>query len=318
MQSETVVGEKGVNIETCKFCEKVFTKRGLDTHFWFVHAIIRWKCNKCDKQFIKQRALEQHNFAKHNEVNNKVNVKEENTDDDKFGIKMEIKQEPEPGEYFESLKEKTAIKVETTASGSGLFHGIKRPFEGSFDDGTKKIKSEKSEGGLVGSGEGLQFSEVDGYTQVWTDCACSTNGKGQGETRAGFGVYWGEGHRLNLAQRVVAVKQTHNVAGIQAAIMAIRQAMSVGMAMLQVNTDSQFVINSVTMWMKKWKRNGWKTATDREVTNKMDFAELDMLIQEGTVKIRWNYVKRHSNNKGNIQAVKLAEKGPTLAGLCLP
>ena len=98
MQSETVVGEKGVNIKICKFCKKVFTKRGLDPHIWLVHAIIRWKCNKCDKQFVKQRSFEQHNFAKHNEVNNKVIVKEENTDYDKFGIKMEIKQEPEPGD----------------------------------------------------------------------------------------------------------------------------------------------------------------------------------------------------------------------------
>lgn len=34
----------------------------------------------------------------------------------------------------------------------------------------------------------------DGYTNVWTDGACSKNG--QPGAKAGYGVYWGDGHAL--------------------------------------------------------------------------------------------------------------------------
>jgi len=182
--------------------------------------------------------------------------------------------------------------------------------------GSKKMKSEQNDGGFMGSGGGFKFSVEDGYTQVWTDGACPNNGKGG--ARAGIGVYWGEGHKLNLAQRVVGDKQTNNVAEIQAATMSISQAMGAGIAMLQVNTDSQFLINCVTLWMENWKRKGWKTATGQGVKNKEDLVELDKLLQERKVTIKWTHVKGHSDNKGNIEADKLAVKGANLGWTAAP
>ena len=36
---------------------------------------------------------------------------------------------------------------------------------------------------------------------------------------------------------------------------------------LLVQADSQYVINSVTKWMKGWKRRGWRKADGRPVLN---------------------------------------------------
>ena len=115
-------------------------------------------------------------------------------------------------------------------------------------------------------------------SQVYTDGACPSNG--HGAAKAGIGVWWADGHSWNLSRRVTGDKQTNNVAEIQAASMAVSLAMDNGVQRLQVNTDSQFVINSVTQWMKGWKQKGWVTASGQEVKNKDDFQVLDRLIDD--------------------------------------
>jgi hypothetical protein len=40
--------------------------------------------------------------------------------------------------------------------------------------------------------------DSDGFVHVYTDGACSDNGKGL-RSKAGIGVWWSHGHPLNLA-----------------------------------------------------------------------------------------------------------------------
>lgn len=90
--------------------------------------------------------------------------------------------------------------------------------------------------------------EVDseGYVQVYTDGACSANGRNG--AKAGLGVYWGDGHTLNISEPVSG-RATNNCGEIQAATKAIKVAVENGVQKLTINTDSQFLINSVTKWM---------------------------------------------------------------------
>jgi len=203
------------------------------------------------------------------------------------------------------------VEVDAAVLGasSATGNGMKRERAGGFDSYKPEIEPKKMKPDPV-FGAGLKFTVEDGFTQVYTDGACPNNGKGG--ARAGIGVWWGEGHELNLAQRVAGDRQTNNVAEIQAATMAISQAMGVEISRLQVNTDSQFLINCVTQWMKKWKTNGWKTATGQDVKNKEDLVELDKLLMPGTIQVKWNHVKGHSTNKGNNEADRLAVKGANL------
>lgn len=94
---------------------------------------------------------------------------------------------------------------------------------------------------------GTEFdADNDGYVQVYTDGACSANGKSG--ARAGLGVYWGDGHPLNISEPVSG-RATNNCGEIQAATRAIKLALQNGVNKLSINTDSKFVINSVTKWM---------------------------------------------------------------------
>lgn len=86
----------------------------------------------------------------------------------------------------------------------------------------------------------------DGFVQVYTDGACSSNG--QRAARAGLGVYWGDNHPLNRSKPVIG-RPTNNCGEIQAASLAINMALKNGINKLAINTDSQFLIKSATQWI---------------------------------------------------------------------
>jgi ribonuclease HI len=94
---------------------------------------------------------------------------------------------------------------------------------------------------------GIEFSEDhEGFVQVYTDGACSSNGRNN--AKAGLGVYWCDGHPLNISEPVSG-RATNNCGEIQAATRAIKVALQNGVSKLSINTDSKFLINSVTKWM---------------------------------------------------------------------
>ena len=45
-------------------------------------------------------------------------------------------------------------------------------------------------------------------------------------------------------------------------------------------TDSQYVKNGINEWIIKWKKNGWKTASKKNVKNKELWQELDQLAND--------------------------------------
>lgn len=86
----------------------------------------------------------------------------------------------------------------------------------------------------------------DGFVVVYTDGACS--GNGHSGAKAGLGVFWGEGHSLNISEPVSG-RATNNCGEIQAAIRAIHIALQNNITHLKINTDSKFLINSITKWI---------------------------------------------------------------------
>ncbi|XP_018320420.1 ribonuclease H1 isoform X2 [Agrilus planipennis] len=147
-----------------------------------------------------------------------------------------------------------------------------------------------------------------GYMTVYTDGACENNGKVN--AKAGIGVWFGSGHSWNISEPVKG-RPTNNTAEIQACIRAIEKAHSNGIKKLLIKTDSQFVINSMTKWIKRWKQNNWKLSTGGDVKNKTDFVKLDTLINL-LDDVQWEYVAGHAGNEGNEEADRLARNGATL------
>ena len=71
-------------------------------------------------------------------------------------------------------------------------------------------------------------------------------------------------------------------------------------------TDSTYVKNGITEWMKNWKKNGWKNSSKKPVKNKDLWEKLDKLCEANSVS--WKWVKGHSTNEFNNLADELATK----------
>ncbi|KAL6420458.1 hypothetical protein ACFW04_014447 [Cataglyphis niger] len=155
-----------------------------------------------------------------------------------------------------------------------------------------------------------QDSKVDfimdenGYVNVFTDGACSSNG--YKNARAGIGVWFQDNHPLNVS-RPVEGRPTNNMAEIQAVTVAARQAKKAGIKKLKINTDSKFLISCITQWMPGWKKRGWKTVDNKPVINKTELLEMERELKSLT--IAWNHVNGHVGIHGNEMADKLARKG---------
>ncbi|KAL1397421.1 hypothetical protein pipiens_002526 [Culex pipiens pipiens] len=115
----------------------------------------------------------------------------------------------------------------------------------------------------------VRHQDEDGFVYVYTDGSCE--GNGMAAACAGLRVYFGEEHVLNA----VSGRATNNCGEFQAAALSIRLAKQQGIKRLTVNTDSRFLIDSITEWLSGWKRNAWKLSTGKPVKNQVDFEELD-------------------------------------------
>ncbi|WP_019906670.1 ribonuclease HI [Methylobacterium sp. 77] len=77
-------------------------------------------------------------------------------------------------------------------------------------------------------------------------------------------------------------------------------------AAIEMRCDSQYVIKSVTEWMRGWKAKGWRTSTG-PVKNVELMQELDAL--NAARDVRWTWVRGHTGNVGNERADRLAAQG---------
>jgi ribonuclease HI len=132
---------------------------------------------------------------------------------------------------------------------------------------------------------------------VYTDGACAGN-PGPG----GWGVLIIEGgKRRELFGGDPAT--TNNRMEMTAAIEALKSTAGP----IRLHTDSQYLKNGITAWIKGWKRNGWKTADRKPVKNQDLWRMLDQAT-EGR-KIDWRWVRGHDGHPENERADALARAG---------
>lgn len=72
-------------------------------------------------------------------------------------------------------------------------------------------------------------------------------------------------------------------------------------------TDSMYLRDGVSLWMKNWKKNGWKTASGGSVKNQDIWIELDALLLKHDIE--WKWVKGHAGHPLNERADTLARSG---------
>ena len=132
--------------------------------------------------------------------------------------------------------------------------------------------------------------------EIFTDGACSGN-PGPG----GWGAILRIGERereLSGSEPVTTNNRMEMMAAI-AGLEALRRPCKVGLF-----TDSTYVRDGVTKWIKGWKRNGWKTADKKPVKNIDLWQRLD--AAHAPHKVDWHWVKGHSGHPENERADALA------------
>ncbi|MFF2655154.1 ribonuclease H [Streptomyces sp. NPDC058045] len=70
---------------------------------------------------------------------------------------------------------------------------------------------------------------------------------------------------------------------------------------LEVRMDSQYAMNAVTKWIAGWKRNGWRTASNKPVANRDLVARIDELLTDRPVEFR--YVPAHQVDGDPLNAI---------------
>lgn len=90
-----------------------------------------------------------------------------------------------------------------------------------------------------------------------------------------------------------------------AVIKALEKCLELDEKDVIVYTDSKYVKLGITEWSKKWRANGWKTSTGKDVANKELWVRIFELIElMSTVTIEW--VRAHSTNEKNNEVDELA------------
>lgn len=139
---------------------------------------------------------------------------------------------------------------------------------------------------------------VKKQVELYTDGACRGNpGPGGWGAWLRYGdvdkeLYGAEANTTNNRMELVAA-----IKGLEALNASCK---------VDLTTDSQYVKNGITQWIKNWKRNSWKTASKKPVKNADLWQQLDQLVQQH--EVHWHWVRGHIGHDGNEKADQLANQ----------
>ena len=134
--------------------------------------------------------------------------------------------------------------------------------------------------------------------EIFTDGACRGNpGKG------GWGALIRKGDKEDLIYGG-ELETTNNIMELTAAVESLRTLKR--SCNIIITTDSNYVKNGITEWIKNWKIKGWKTSNKKPVKNKELWIQLDKECSRHT--ITWKWVKGHSGHIENEIADQLANE----------
>ena len=142
---------------------------------------------------------------------------------------------------------------------------------------------------------------MSGKITVYTDGACSGNPGAGG---------WGAilladgGHRREIhGGEALTTNNRMELCAVINALLIIKQIPSD----VEITTDSTYVKDGITTWIKSWKQNGWRTSARKAVKNADLWRRLDELV--AAHNITWHWIKGHSGHPQNERADELARMG---------
>lgn len=140
--------------------------------------------------------------------------------------------------------------------------------------------------------------------EIFTDGACKGN-PGPGG--------WGALIRMGAHEKELSGGEnptTNNRMELTAAIRALEALTRP--CHVTLSTDSRYVMDGLTKWIKGWQKNGWRTADRKPVKNAELWQELLTAAQRH--RIDWQWVKGHAGHPENERADRLASDAAVVAG----
>lgn len=132
--------------------------------------------------------------------------------------------------------------------------------------------------------------------EIFTDGACSGN-PGPGG--------WGAVLRFKGLEKELSGSErstTNNRMELMAAIIGLEALKRP--SKVQLTTDSTYVKNGISQWIKAWRARGWKTAGGKPVKNVDLWQRLEKAQQPH--KVDWHWVRGHDGHPENERADALA------------
>ena len=143
------------------------------------------------------------------------------------------------------------------------------------------------------------ISEESKIVSIHTDGACSKN---PGPGGWGVVIHFSDGNVKELGGGIK--ETTNNQMELQGAIAALEfLAVQKQSTPVDLYTDSKYVIDGITKWIKGWKKNGWQTKDNKPVKNQEFWQQLDRL---NSSNIRWHWVEGHSGDPDNERCDAIA------------
>ena len=142
------------------------------------------------------------------------------------------------------------------------------------------------------------MSQTTQSVVIYTDGACLGN-PGPGG--------WGVLLRFGQTEKTLSgadADTTNNRMELMAAIVALEALTR--RCSVELYTDSQYVKQGITDWIRNWKRRGWRTASKAPVKNADLWQRLDEAASAHDVE--WKWVKGHSGHPDNERVDKLARE----------
>lgn len=132
--------------------------------------------------------------------------------------------------------------------------------------------------------------------EIYTDGACRGN---PGPGGWGAVLYYGDHtKKIKGSERHTTNNRMELMAAIEA-LASLKRGCEV-----MITTDSKYVRDGITSWVKNWQKNGWKNAKREPVKN----ADLWQRLLDEAAKhtVSWHWVKGHAGHPENELADQLA------------
>ena len=148
------------------------------------------------------------------------------------------------------------------------------------------------------------------------DIIVYTDGAYKKSTNAcGYGIHFPNGEIKDIGRAFRRKPLTNQRAELYAIYKALRTIKRKYIFdTIHLYSDSEYSIKSVTIWINGWKKNNWKTAGGKAVSNQDLIMRIDKILTKFPKKIIFAHVKAHTgktdkHSVGNQKADDLANIG---------